>query len=544
VLLATFALLVPATALAQTAPAPTDSSPPPPPPSVPPPPSAAAPAPPAPPPPPPPPPVVVLAPIVPFVAPPPPPPAPSVVELTTLRLMHEKGILSQAEYDEAIRDLSETSGARAPDSGTVVMGKWATTLYGFAEADNIYDTTRSLNDLPGGAQIARAETQAGQNPRFTMGVRNSRIGIRLKAPELPGGIRASGMLEMDFLGTQLPVGNSGQPYQGTEAAFITNPTFRVRHANLKVETPIVDIMAGQYWQLFGWQSIYAPNTVEIQGIPGELYARTPQVRISKTVKAYPVTFEVAIAAVRPFQRDSGTPDGEAGLRLALDCWTGVQTVGSTGSQISSLSVAVTGLARHVAVDNFSTAPSYTNDLGMGAVAIDGFVPVIPGDKDHKGNSLSLTGEFAKGSGFADMYTGTTFGASFPSIPAPATAPAGTAATAFAADIDNGVVTYDSKGVLHPINLQSYIVGAQYYFPGVDGKLWVSGNYSHMFSDNIHSYGTATKLTSVYDWFDVNLFVDPVPAIRVGVEYANFNTQYVDGAHAINHRGQLSGFFIF
>jgi hypothetical protein len=73
---------------------------------------------------------------------------------------------------------------------------------------------------------------------------------------------------------------------------------------------------------------------------------------------------------------------------------------------------------------------------------------------------------------------------------------------------------------------------------------VSGNYSHMFSDNIHLYGTATKLTSVYDWFDVNLFVDPVPAIRVGAEYANFNTQYVDGAHAINHRVQLSGFFIF
>jgi hypothetical protein len=468
----------------------------------------------------------------------------TLVELTSLRLMRDKGILSPAEYEEAVRDLSETAGMRAPDSGTVVMGKWATTLYGFAEADNIYDTTRSFNDTAGGTQVARAETQAGKNPRFTMGVRNSRFGVRMKAPELAGGVRATGMLEMDFLGTQLPVGNSGQPYQGSEAAYFTNPTFRIRHANLKIETPIVDILAGQYWQLFGWQSAYNPNTVEIQGVPGEIYGRTPQVRISKTIKAYPVTFEMAVAAMRPFQRDSGTPDGEAGLRLALDCWTGVQTVGATGSQISSLSVAVTGLARHVAVDNFSTAPTYTNDLGMGAVAIDGFVPVLPGSKEHKGNALSLTGEFAKGSGFADMFTSTSFGASFPSIPAPATAPAGTAATPFAADIDSGVVTYDSKGVLHPIDLQSYMVGAQYYFPGLDGKFWVSGNYSHMFSDNLHSYGTATKLTSVYDWFDVNLFVDPIPAIRVGAEYANFNTQYVDGAHAINHRVQLSGFFIF
>jgi hypothetical protein len=455
--------------------------------------------------------------------------------------MRAKGILSEAEYDDAIRDLSETSGTRAPDSGTVVLGKWATTLYGFAEADNIYDTTRSLNDLAGGTQIARAQTEAGQNPRFTMGVRNSRIGFRLKAPEVSGGIRTSGQLEMDFLGTQLPVANNGQAGTGSEAAYFTNPTFRVRHAYLKVETPIVDILAGQYWQLFGWQSSYQPNTVELQGVPGEVYSRTPQVRISKTVKADPVTFEIAVAAMRPVQRDSGAPDGEAGLRLALDSWTGVQTVGATGSQIAPLSLAVTGLLRHVAVDNFSAAPTYTNNLAMGAVAVDAFVPIIPGSKESKGNSFSFTGEFAHGSGFADMYTSTTGGVNFPSLP-PATA-GGTPGT-FAADIDAGIVSYDSKGNLHPIDWQSYMLGAQYYLPGMEGKLWVSGNYSHMFSDNIHLYGTATKLTSVYDWFDVNIFVDPVPAIRVGAEYANFNTQYVDGAHAINHRVQLSGFFIF
>jgi hypothetical protein len=222
----------------------------------------------------------------------------------------------------------------------------------------------------------------------------------------------------------------------------------------------------------------------------------------------------------------------------------MQTVGATGTQISPLSIAVTGLVRHVAVDNFVATPSYTNSLTMGAFAVDGFVPVIPGSKEKKGNSLSLTGEFARGSGFADMYTGLTGGVTFPNLPLPPGSPPGTAATPFAADIDNGIVTYDANGVLHSIDWQSYMLGAQYYLPGLDGKLWVSGNYSHTFSDNIAQYGTATKLTSVYDWFDVNLFVDPTPAVRVGLEYANFNTQYVDGAHAINHRVQLSGFFIF
>ncbi len=55
--------------------------------------------------------------------------------------MREKGIISQAEYDSAIHDLRETSGVRAQDQATVVVGKWATTLYGFVEADSIWDST-------------------------------------------------------------------------------------------------------------------------------------------------------------------------------------------------------------------------------------------------------------------------------------------------------------------------------------------------------------------------------------------------------------------
>ncbi len=222
----------------------------------------------------------------------------------SLKLMKEKGIISQAEYDSAVKELQASTGQRAPEEGTVVVSKVALTIYGFIEADNIYDTTRSLIDQEGNTQIARGDSQTGQNPRWTMGVRNTRIGFRLKAPEIEGAIRTTGTIEADFLGTELPVGVA-QPYQGTEAAFITNPTFRIRHGYLKVETPIVDILAGQYWQLFGWQPVYQPNTVAIQGVPGEIYGRTPQLRVSKTIKIAPVTIEGAVAMTRPFQRDSG-----------------------------------------------------------------------------------------------------------------------------------------------------------------------------------------------------------------------------------------------
>jgi hypothetical protein len=476
-----------------------------------------------------------------------PAPAPSTspIELMTLKVMLQKGILTKAEYESALKDLSDTSGEKAALEGSVVMGKWSTTLYGFAEADYIWDSTRAFNDLAGAAQIPRAGTQGGDNGRVQFGIRNSRFGVRLRAPETAG-IRASSVFEWDFMGTQLPVANpdpAPTPVNaaGTEATYFTSPVLRVRHLYLKVETPVVDFLAGQYWALFGWGSAYQPNTVEIQGVPGEIYVRTPQLRISKTLKADPVTLELAVAATRPVQRDSTTPDGQAGIRFSVDSWTGLQTTGSTGTQISPFSIAATGLLRHVAVDAFSASPKTTNDRTLTAIAFDGYLPIIPASKDHKGNALSVQGEFATGYGDADMYTGLTGGISFPALPIPAGM---TAAPAYAADIDNGIVTYDSKGGLHGIQWTSWLVGGQYYFPGVEGKAWVSGNYSHIDSANTHYYGTPSKVRLSEDWFDVNLFVEPVPAVRIGAEYANFKDTYVDGQHAINHRAQLSSFFIF
>ncbi len=525
---------LPTLASAQTnAPASTTELPPPPPPLAPP---LAAPPPPSPPPP-------------AWAAPPPPPMAPppssvaSPVELMTLRLMREKGILSAAEYDSALNDLSETAGTHAPSEGTVVLGKWATTLYGFVDVDSIWDSTRSLNDLEGTTPIVRplsaGGTVQGENARFTFGARNSRIGVRMKAPEWSG-VRSSAQLEMDFLGTQLPVGN-GQPYFGTEAALFTNPTFRIRHMNFKVETPVVDILMGQYWQLFGWQPLYQPNTVELQGVPGELYARTPQLRISKTVKAYPVTFEIAIAGVRSVQRDNGFPDGEGGVRLSLDSWTGVQTVGQNGTQISPLSIAATGLVRRVSVNSEQNS-KVTNERSLSAAAVDAFVPLLPGTKQNMQNSLSIHGELTTGYGDADMFTGLTGGMTFPTT--------GTPPAAFIADIDPGIVTYDANGGLHGIQWTTYLLGLQYYLPGLEGKAWITGNYSHIESSNIATYagtaGAVSKATAFdgYDWFDAMLFVRPIPPVLFGLEYANFNTKYADDVHAINHRVQLSGFFIF
>jgi hypothetical protein len=480
------------------------------------------------------------------------------IELMSLNLMLEKGLISKAEYESALHDMQESSGQHTASQQSVVFGRWATTLYGFLEGDMILDSTRSLTEVAGGTLIARGGTSNGSNARFTFGVRNTRLGIRMKAPEFYG-VRTSAMLESDFLGNQ--PGIQTGPYPGTplpsnpytsEGAYFTNPTFRIRHAEFKIETPVVDVMFGQYWQLFGWGSAYQPNSVEIQGLPGEIYARTPQLRLSKALKADPVTLELAVAAVRPVQRDSGMPDGEAGLRFSVDSWTGTQTTGSTGTQTAPLSVAVTGLARRVEVNQFATSSKYTNELTMSALAIDGFIPIVPGTKEKKDNSFSVQGEFATGYGYADMFSSTNFGVGFLVPPGAgfATTPTSLKATYFSPDIDPGIVAYDGLGHLHGVQLTSYVLGAQYYLPGVDGKLWISGNYSHQQSANSHDYaassGAVDRTATLYaqDWFDFNLFVDPVPGVRVGVEYANTRDTYVDGLFSVNHRGQMSGFFIF
>lgn len=479
------------------------------------------------------------APATPAVAPPAPPSGSAGIELTSLGLMRKKGLISAEEYDSALKDLRESEGNHAPDSNTIVASKWATTFYGFVEMDAIMDSTQSLVETSGNTLIARPNTYASNNGRAQFSVRNSRFGFRLKAPETDG-IRTSAQLEMDFLGTQLPVG-AGQPYFGSEAALYTNPTLRARHLNLKVETPVVDFLFGQYWQLLGWQSAYHPNTVEIQGVPGELYGRTPQLRISKTIKTAPVTVELALAALRPPQRDSMTPAGQGGLRIALNDWTGLQTNGATGTNVSPASIAFTGDVRRIKLPAFAAGATDSTAATGATFAVDAFLPILPASKAKMDNALSLSGEFASGKGASDAYTSLTGGITFPALPNPAmTMPAPT----YTQNIDNGSATFTTDGVLHLVQWTSYLIGLQYYLPGLGGHVWVSGNYSHLSSNNTISLGDPTKTLASQTWFDGNLFADISASVRLGIEYARFNNKYNDGVHATNDRGQFSAFYLF
>jgi len=142
-----------------------------------------------------------------------------------------------------MRDLADSSGARGGDDATVTVGKFATTLYGFVEADAIWARTQSFSDVAGNGQVATPGSYAGQHGRATFGVRNSRIGFRIKAPEFHG-LRANAVLEMDFLGATA-TDRERPAVLRDGGSDVHHPTFRLRHGYLKLETPIVDVLFGQ-----------------------------------------------------------------------------------------------------------------------------------------------------------------------------------------------------------------------------------------------------------------------------------------------------------
>jgi hypothetical protein len=415
---------------------------------------------------------------------------------------------------------------QTPTIGPVpVLTKWTTTFYGFVEMQFISDSTESFNESAGNNAISRPGTYAATHKRLMFSVRNSRLGFRVNAPDFHQ-IRTSALIEVDF--------NGNQPPNASESSFFTNPTLRLRHGFFKIENPFVDVLIGQTWQLFGNQPYFDPNTVQLQGVPGQVYGRAPQLRLSHLFHTDPINVEASIAASRPPQRDSHLPDGQGALRLMLNGWKGVHTLGSTGTTTDPLMIGVSGVVRRLSVPEFTASP--VNDVSAtgSAYTVDLLLPVIPGTHNHRGNALTLNGSFANGTGYADLFTGLTGGIAFPNLPSGGT---------YNANIDNGIVVFTSDGTLHTVDWRAFLVGAQYYLPP-DGQIWFSGNFSQTYSSNGAKLGPASRIFDHSWWADGNIFYEPIAPLRFGLEYSYFHQTYVDGAVATNHRFQLSGFFIF
>jgi hypothetical protein len=434
--------------------------------------------------------------------------------------------------------------ANKPESPPPVAGKWTTSFYGFAEGDLIYDTVQGATNgggptegLGNGALPRPASGTAQMNPQFRAAhdqfqttARNSRIGFRFTAPTV-NDIKASANIEADFVGNQ--------PNTVSEASLFVNATMRIRHAYFKLETPYIDVLFGQTWQLFGWQPNSQAGSIQFQGLPGFLSSRTAQLRLGKTIKAGDVSVEVAIAAARPGQRGGGLPDGVGGLKLSYDGLKAARIVGSAGSALDSAMIGVSVIGRRFNVTELKAGSTDTVQKNGYGLAVNAVVPLVPATKQSKANALTLEGEFVTGGAIADLYTGLNGGVALPTT-IPGTMPA----AAFTPNIDNGLVEYKtSDGSVHPVRWKSFGVGAQYFLPP-SGSVALIVNYSHLTSDNAHAFGAATAVFEKQDYVDGDLMFDITPAVRIGAGFVWLNQTYVDGVEAHDYRGQLSGMFIF
>jgi hypothetical protein len=456
--------------------------------------------------------------------------------LTTLDALHKKGALTDEEYNAALRDMI-SAGQRAMQGPTFVVARFVTTLYGWLQGDFVHDSSRFTTDSFGGnptLPLFNAANGAGLNGRTVFGSRGTRMGVRISSPTSKSGLRVSGNVEWDFFGNQpgvtgtaprnvlVPTVNNTAPgvtpaipvatENLTEVSFLTNATPRIRQAFVKLDTPIVSIWAGQTWNLTGWQAAFLPTSLQYQGLPGTLFGRDGQLRLSRTVDAGGASVEIAAAMVRPPQMDAEIPDFQYGLKLNIDGWTGVQTLGATGTTTSPASIGVSGAVRRFKFARDLTAnPKFSYATGK-VIAADAWIPVIP-TKTRGPLSVGILAEATAGTGATDLYTGLSGGATIGQ-------PQGLPATATPAQIfaiqngDNGPVGWNAKnGRLDTADWRTLLVGLEIS----TGPVILAGNYSNTYSDNVQDFTGATW--NHLSWWDANLLVDFAPGVRAGIEFA-------------------------
>jgi len=436
--------------------------------------------------------------------------------------------------------------ARSPLTASVGSGakKTSVTLYGFFETDIIYDTTRSYEDAIGPSLVARSDRYAGRVGRTQLSMRNSRLGLAFESAIIEG-VKTSAVFEGDFFGNQ-----PSEPPDTSESAFYDSPTFRLRHAYFKLENDYVDVLAGQTYDVFGWQNYFFPCSAEFLGLPNQLFSRHAQVRLSHTFGASgPIGVDIAAAAVRPVQRDSQVPDGNAGLRFSVNDWKGITTPGNVGTTALPLSIGVSGTVRQFKVNAFTPPPPQTSNHATGwGLSIDALIPVIPAsDANDRGNRLTLTGSFVTGTGIADLINANG-GATFPPLPNPAQA---NPPPLYSNDIDNGLVTFDNYGVMHTIDWRAFKVGLQYYLPPT-GRVILAFNYTQADSKNMSALypkggveiELLARVANLSRYADANVFWDVTPAVRVGASFQYTAVKYMDGETPHNLRTMGQALYVF
>ena len=491
-------------------------------------------------------------------------------EHRTLRLLLDKNIITQEEYDQAVQEEERAKveeEQRVKQATAITKNGLQVKLGGFAEIDFVGDNTQSFTEIIGNRPVLHSNTVGGANSQFFTSPRSSRITLDVRAPERDG-IKSRFYFAMDFLGNQPAIGTSGV----SEFSSLTSPVPRIFQLYFLVESPAVDVKIGQDWSEFGFMSEYSRGQLSVAATPANMFNRWIQASLSKQLR---LTDTLALTPVfsveRPPQATGTLPSFVAGVQVAHHGLQAPYTGSSTGDiALKPLSLQVSGVGRRLEANSGGptvVAPgspvggqpslsSQTYVTGWG-VSTSLFVPVLPSKNGEFGNTAHVVMEGVTGAGIADFFNGLSWGVCNPVCGFSATNSGFGGPTFGQTNIDYGLAAVSSRtGTFEAIRTTSMMVHGTYYLPD-DGKTWVGGGYGTVYSSNAAQMtcttsaaacGGATRtLNSIYDresTYYGYLYHDFTQEIRAGLETNWTRTSYADGSNAENRRVQLSLYWRF
>ena len=218
-----------------------------------------------------------------------------------------------------------------------------------------------------------------------------------------------------------------------------------------------------------------------------------------------------------------------------------------------LSIGVSGITRQFYVNAFTPPPAQRSNSAVGwGVSGDVFIPVIPA----KTPTIAATADARRIVRLRDgdrRHDRLRRRRAFPDAAEPGQA---SPPPQYTPDVDNGLVTFDVRGVLHTIDWWAAKGAFQYYFPG-SGRIFLAGNFTYAHSRNIGKLyprgGTDIELLgSIADKSlsgDASLFFDATPAVRFGISGQYTQVRYLPslGAPAqepYNIRGIAQALYTF
>jgi hypothetical protein len=114
---------------------------------------------------------------------------------------------------------------------------------------------------------------------------------------------------------------------------------------------------------------------------------------------------------------------------------------------------------------------------------------------------------------------------------------------YPANVDPGLVTFDRSFNLKTISWRALVAGFQYHLPVDAGRVWLSGTYSRIWSDDIKELTPFTSWGAIFtkmEYIDANVGIDITPAIALGLSFQTVKQTFADVSAPTPVYGQIAG----